>query len=91
MPNLHLCSHVFIYLLAAHAPRLDVFQGAMPLAPWKRGGLSGGPGDCLGDGGGWAAAVGVLAAPDLFARRPPMDPVHVAAFAIKPEVGLLVC
>ena len=38
-----------------------------------------------GDGGGWASAVRILAAPDLLARGPPMDPVHVAALAVEPQ------
>ena len=38
-----------------------------------------------GDGGGGASAVRLLAAPNLLARGPTMDPVHVAALAVEPQ------
>lgn len=37
-----------------------------------------------GDGGGGASSVRLLAAPNLLARGPTMDPVHVAALTVEP-------
>lgn len=67
-------------LFAGH---LDVFQGASPLATWKGAGECSRPRAGLDGGGGGASSVRLPAAPNLLARGPTMDPVHVAALAVE--------